>query len=351
MAHRADLTQQHGFLHAGIVATGLDSACGYAAFTLMPADAGVLTIEFKVNLLAPARGPQLTFEGTVTKAGRTISVVDGRAWESAGDGKSATGRDDDGDRHDGHRPGRRPALTDNAETPDEPARTRLPARRRHRRAARRGARLRRRPRSRRAPPRSTAATSSRWTCGARWASSACSASPSPRSTAAPAWATSRTWSRWRRSAAPAPSVGLSYGAHSNLCVNQIKRNGSDAQRAEVPAEADQRRARRRAGDERAGRRLRRHLMKLKAEDKGGDYVLNGSKMWITNGPDADTMVVYAKTEPELGARGVTAFLVEKGMKGFCDRAEARQARHARQPHRRAGVRRTSRCRPRTCSAR
>jgi uncharacterized protein (TIGR00369 family) len=87
MAHRADLTQQHGFQHAGIVATGLDSACGYAAFTLMPADAGVLTIEFKVNLLAPARGPQLTFEGIVTKAGRTISVVDGRAFESAGDGK------------------------------------------------------------------------------------------------------------------------------------------------------------------------------------------------------------------------------------------------------------------------
>ena len=86
MAHRADLTQQHGFQHAGIVATGLDSACGYAAFTLMPVDAGVLTIEFKVNLLAPARGPQLTFEGTVTKAGRTISVVDGRAYESAAAG-------------------------------------------------------------------------------------------------------------------------------------------------------------------------------------------------------------------------------------------------------------------------
>jgi uncharacterized protein (TIGR00369 family) len=86
MPYRADLTQQHGFQHAGIVATGLDTACGYAAFTLMPADAGVLTIEFKVNLLAPARGPQLTFEGTVTKPGRTISVVDGRAWESAAEG-------------------------------------------------------------------------------------------------------------------------------------------------------------------------------------------------------------------------------------------------------------------------
>ena len=87
MPYRAELAQQHGFQHAGIVATGLDTACGYAAFTLMPADAGVLTIEFKVNLLAPARGPRLTFEGTVTKPGRTISVVDGRAWESVHGGE------------------------------------------------------------------------------------------------------------------------------------------------------------------------------------------------------------------------------------------------------------------------
>src|SRR5256714_8902057 len=112
------------------------------------------------------------------------------------------------------------------------------------------------------------------------------------------------------------SVGLSYGAHSNLCVNQIKRNGSEAQRrkylpklvsgehvgALAMSEAG-------AGSDVIG-------MKLKAEEKHGYYVLNGTKMWITNGPDADTLVVYAKTEPELGARGVTAFLVEKGMKGF-----------------------------------
>ena len=81
MSHRDDLTQQHGFLHAGIVSTALDSACGYAAFTLMPADAAVLTIEFKVNLLAPARGPRLRCEGRVTKAGRTISVVDAQAFQ------------------------------------------------------------------------------------------------------------------------------------------------------------------------------------------------------------------------------------------------------------------------------
>ncbi len=112
------------------------------------------------------------------------------------------------------------------------------------------------------------------------------------------------------------SVGLSYGAHSNLCVNQIKRNGSDAQRRKylpklisgehVGALA--------MSESNAGSDV--ISMKLKAEDQGGYYLLNGNKFWITNGPDADTLVVYAKTEPELGARGVTAFLIEKAMKGF-----------------------------------
>jgi len=112
------------------------------------------------------------------------------------------------------------------------------------------------------------------------------------------------------------SIGLSYGAHSNLCVNQIKRNGNEAQKQKylpklisgehVGALAMSEPG---AGSDVIG-------MKLKATEKGGFYVLNGTKMWITNGPDADTMVVYAKTEPELGARGVTAFIVEKGMKGF-----------------------------------
>ncbi|MFL6662193.1 MAG: PaaI family thioesterase [Rhizobacter sp.] len=81
MAHRPELTQQHGFLHAGMLATALDSACGYAAFSLMPRDAAVLTIEFKINLLAPARGPRFRFEGRVVKPGRTINVVDGRAFQ------------------------------------------------------------------------------------------------------------------------------------------------------------------------------------------------------------------------------------------------------------------------------
>ena len=112
------------------------------------------------------------------------------------------------------------------------------------------------------------------------------------------------------------SVGLSYGAHSNLCVNQIKRNGNEAQRAKyLPKLISGEHVGALAMSE-PGAGSDVLSMKLRAEDKGGYYVLNGSKMWITNGPDADTLVVYAKSEPELGARGVTAFLIEKGMKGF-----------------------------------
>ena len=112
------------------------------------------------------------------------------------------------------------------------------------------------------------------------------------------------------------SVGLSYGAHSNLCVNQIKRNGSDAQRAKyLPKLISGEHVGALAMSE-PGAGSDVISMKLKAQDKGDHYLLNGNKMWITNGPDADTLVVYAKTEPELGARGVTAFLIEKGMTGF-----------------------------------
>ena len=80
MPYHADFTQQHGFLHAGIISTALDSACGYAAFSLMDADAAVLTIEFKINLLSPARGERFVFRAAVTKPGRTISVSDGSAY-------------------------------------------------------------------------------------------------------------------------------------------------------------------------------------------------------------------------------------------------------------------------------
>ncbi len=112
------------------------------------------------------------------------------------------------------------------------------------------------------------------------------------------------------------SVGLSYGAHSNLCVNQIRLNGTQAQRARylprlisgehVGALAMSEPG---AGSDVVG-------MRTRAERRGDRYVLNGSKMWITNGPDAEVLVVYAKTDPEAGSRGITAFLIEKGMPGF-----------------------------------
>jgi len=85
MRHHPLLTQQHGFLHAGVVSTALDTACGFAASTLMPREAGVLTIEFKVNLMQPARGPDFFVEGVVTKAGRNITFTEGRAYERGGE--------------------------------------------------------------------------------------------------------------------------------------------------------------------------------------------------------------------------------------------------------------------------
>src|ERR1700748_1598040 len=112
------------------------------------------------------------------------------------------------------------------------------------------------------------------------------------------------------------SVGLSYGAHSNLCVNQIRRNGSEAQRRKylpklisgehVGALAMSEPG---AGSDVVG-------MRTRAEKRGDRYVLNGSKMWITNGPDADVLVIYAKTDPQAGPQGISAFLVEKGFQGF-----------------------------------
>jgi isovaleryl-CoA dehydrogenase len=112
------------------------------------------------------------------------------------------------------------------------------------------------------------------------------------------------------------SIGLSYGAHSNLCVNQIHRNGSTAQKKKyLPKLLTGEHIGALAMSE-PGAGSDVVSMKLRATPKGSDYVLNGTKMWITNGPDADTLVVYAKTDPGANARGVTAFLVEKGMPGF-----------------------------------
>ncbi|MBC7165049.1 MAG: isovaleryl-CoA dehydrogenase [Roseovarius sp.] len=112
------------------------------------------------------------------------------------------------------------------------------------------------------------------------------------------------------------SVSLSYGAHSNLCVNQIKLNGSPEQKAKyLPALVSGAHVGALAMSE-AGAGSDVVSMSLRAERRNDHYRLNGSKYWITNGPDADTLVVYAKTDPEAGSRGITAFLVEKTMKGF-----------------------------------
>ncbi|MGL4291406.1 MAG: isovaleryl-CoA dehydrogenase [Phreatobacter sp.] len=112
------------------------------------------------------------------------------------------------------------------------------------------------------------------------------------------------------------SVGLSYGAHSNLCVNQIRKNGNDEQRRRYLPKLM-------SGDHVGALAMSEPgagsdvvSMRLKAEKKGDRYVLNGTKMWITNGPDADVLVVYAKTDPAAGSRGITAFLIEKSFKGF-----------------------------------
>jgi isovaleryl-CoA dehydrogenase len=112
------------------------------------------------------------------------------------------------------------------------------------------------------------------------------------------------------------SVSLSYGAHSNLCVNQIRLNGTDAQRRKyLPGLISGKHVGALAMSE-AGAGSDVVSMKLRAEKRNDHYRLNGSKYWITNGPDADTLVVYAKTDPEAGSKGITAFLIEKTMKGF-----------------------------------
>ncbi len=112
------------------------------------------------------------------------------------------------------------------------------------------------------------------------------------------------------------SVSLSYGAHSNLCVNQIKLNGTETQKAQfLPRLVSGEHVGALAMSE-SGAGSDVVSMKLRAEKRNDRYVLNGSKYWITNGPDADTLVVYAKTNPDAGSKGITAFLIEKEMKGF-----------------------------------
>ena len=112
------------------------------------------------------------------------------------------------------------------------------------------------------------------------------------------------------------SVALSYGAHSNLCVNQINRNGTETQKHKyLPKLCSGEHVGALAMSE-PGAGSDVVSMKLRADLRGDHYVLNGNKMWITNGPDADVLIVYAKTDPDAGSRGITAFIIEKGMKGF-----------------------------------
>ena len=112
------------------------------------------------------------------------------------------------------------------------------------------------------------------------------------------------------------SVGLSYGAHSNLCVNQLRRNGTEAQKRKyLPKLISGEHVGSLAMSE-PGAGSDVVSMKTRADKKGDRYILNGSKMWITNGPVAETLIVYAKTDPEAGARGISAFIIERGMKGF-----------------------------------
>ncbi len=112
------------------------------------------------------------------------------------------------------------------------------------------------------------------------------------------------------------AVGLSYGAHSNLCVNQIRRNGTEEQkRRYLPKLISGEHVGALAMSE-TGAGSDVVSMRTRAEKKGDRYILDGTKMWITNGPEADTLVVYAKTDPNAGARGISAFLIEKGFSGF-----------------------------------
>ena len=167
-----------------------------------------------------------------------------------------------------------------------------------------------------ARPRSTGRTLSRGTCCLRWASLACSASRVEEEWGGTGLGYLEHVVAMEEISRASASVGLSYGAHSNLCVNQIRRWASDAQKARyLPKLMSGEHLGSLAMSE-SGAGSDVVSMKLRADKKGDRYVLNGTKMWITNAPDADVLVVYAKTEPEAGSKGITAFLIERDMKGF-----------------------------------
>jgi isovaleryl-CoA dehydrogenase len=146
------------------------------------------------------------------------------------------------------------------------------------------------------------------------------------------------------------SIGLSYGAHSNLCVNQINRWGNEAQKQKyLPKLCSGENVGALAMSE-PGSGSDVVSMKLRAEKRNDRYVLNGNKMWITNGPDANTLVVYAKTDPEAKSRGITAFLIEKAWPGFRPRRSSTSSACAA-PTPASWCSRIAKCRSRACSAR
>jgi isovaleryl-CoA dehydrogenase len=306
LAWDRSLTQQHGFLHAGVVSTALDSACGYAAFSLMPEDAAVLTIEFKINLLAPAKGERFRMEGRVLKPGRTITVCEGRAYALQDQKETliatmnctlmtVMGRTDI---RGSNLPGLNFQLGEDIDALRDAVRDFAQSE-----IAPRAAEI----------DRTDQFPMDLWR---RMGDLGVLGITVPEQYGGAAMGYLAHMVAMEEISRASASVGLSYGAHSNLCVNQINRNGNEAQKQKyLPKLISGEHVGALAMSE-PGAGSDVISMKLKAEDKGGYYLLNGSKMWITNGPDADTLVVYAKTEPELGARGVTAFLIEKGMPGF-----------------------------------
>ncbi len=263
---RPEISQQHGYVHAGILAALVDSAGGYAGYTLFPEESSVLTVEYKLNLLAPAQGERVIAEGFVVKPGRTLAITRGEVHAERAGARTLVAHhaaDADGDaRQAGY-------LTDDVR------RSRGPA-------------------SVFEDPwtilrRSISITAKRSTCCARRCAQFAADEIAPRAAdidrgnvvpgrpvaqaGRPGPARHHRRGSLRRHRAgllahivameeisrASASVGLSYGAHSNLCVNQIRRNGSDAQKRSYLPKLDFRRARRRARDERAGLGIRRRV--------------------------------------------------------------------------------------------
>jgi uncharacterized protein (TIGR00369 family) len=303
---RRDLAQQHGYIHAGIVSTIVDSAGGYAGFTLIPADSSVLTAEYKLNLLAPAVGERLIAQGEVVKTGRTLSSP---AAKSTSKSKASERCVPSCSRHWWSWRGRWTSQRHCVRCPTSDTES---SRRLHRRAALDRAAVR----GRRNHPRAAESTRqpvSRgfWRKMGDLGLLGITVDEEYGGTAMGDLAHVVAMEEISRASA---SVGLSYGAHSNLCVNQIRRNGSAAQKTMyLPKLVSGEHVGALAMSE-PGAGSDVVSMRLRAERSGDHYVLNGSKMWITNGPDADTLVVHARTDVRRSA--ASPHPRREGIRGF-----------------------------------